>query len=80
MAPGQMFTLMRTGARFTVVEVRGDQAIAGGVRTGARVLVTRTGTGYYGRVVTDNGASGASLFDSLTPAGPRYTMRDSGGR
>jgi hypothetical protein len=79
MMPGQTFTLMNTAARFNVLEVRGDQAVAAGVRTGARIIITGQPGGYYGRLVTDNGRSGPSLFDSLDPRGPRYRMRDSDG-
>ncbi len=80
MTPGQTFTLSNTGARFEVIEVRGGQAIARGVRTGARIIITGEPCAWYGRLVTDNGRSGPSLFDSLVPRGPRYRMRDSDGR
>jgi hypothetical protein len=76
METGQMFWLKRTGARFEVEEVSSDRAIARGMRTGARILVTETPSGYYGRTVQDNGQSGSSLFDSLIPSGPRFAMRD----
>lgn len=74
MQPGQLIMMKTTNSRYQIIEVNGDQAIAAGWRTGARIMVTRTDRGYYARGVTDNGRSGASLFDSLDPAGPRYAM------
>jgi hypothetical protein len=80
MTPGQTFTLMNTGARFEVTEVRAGQAIARGARTGARIIITGEPGAWWGRLTADNGQSGPSLFDSLVPRGPRYRMRDSDGR
>lgn len=79
---GQMFQLAATRARFEVIEVSADdtRAIVAGVRTGVRRLVLADERGYWSRAVTDNGRSGPSLFDSLTPAGPRYRMTDMAGR
>jgi hypothetical protein len=73
---GQTLVLRRTGARFTVTELAGDgtRAVVSGVRTGARLLVTADESGLWGRVATDNGASGPSLFDSLVPTGSGYRM------
>lgn len=71
---GQLIMMKTTNSRYEIIEVNGDRAIAAGYRTGARIMITRTDRGYHGRGVTDNGRSGASLFDSLDPAGPRYTM------
>lgn len=80
MTPGQTFTLMNTGARFQVIEVRDGQAVAAGFRTGARIIITGEPCAWYGRLVRDNGQSGPSLLDSLEPRGPRYRLRDSDGR
>jgi hypothetical protein len=76
MITGQTFYAPATSATFRVIEAAADgtRAIAAGLRTGARVMVFEAGPGYYARRVTDNGASGPSLFDSLAPAGARFKV------
>ena len=77
MIAGQMLWIPRTGARVEIEEVHPDQsrAIARGYRNGGRLMVIEEPSGYYVRSVTDNGASGTSLFASLVPVGPRYAAK-----
>ena len=77
MMRGQTLWLPSTGAQFSVEETSDDgtTAIVRGFRTGGRMHVTMDERGYWARSVTDNGQSGTSLFDSLTPCGPRYRAR-----
>jgi hypothetical protein len=78
MLKGELFWIKRTGARVEVEEVDGQRAIARGVRNGGRLMVFDDAAGCYVRSVVDNGASGASLFASLDPVGPRYAARSMG--
>ena len=74
---GYQIVLKATRAVFRVEVIDGQRGIVRSDRTGGRLLLVETDRGLFARRVVDNGASG-SLFDSLTPVGPRYACQPLG--